>query len=48
MLNNGQYLWRVTGDDINNFRRGKSSRGETAFYSAVFIAGILALGVVWS
>ncbi|MGQ6506093.1 hypothetical protein [Serratia marcescens] len=48
MLNNGQYVWRVTGADINNHRHAESSKGEMLFYSLIFIIGMLALGVVWS
>lgn len=47
MLNNGQYIWRVTGTDINNYKRTQPAKGEVAFYSIIFIIGIMALGVVW-
>ncbi|SUI81067.1 Uncharacterised protein [Serratia quinivorans] len=41
------HLYRLTGEDVINYKRGKSTKGETIFYSTIFIIGILALGVVW-
>lgn len=41
------HMYRLTGEDVTNYGRSLSSKGETVFYSTIFIIGILALGVVW-
>ncbi|CAI1109406.1 MULTISPECIES: hypothetical protein [Serratia] len=43
----GQHVWRVTGDDINNYERSDTSKSEALFYSVILVIGILALGIVW-
>ncbi|MGO3395596.1 MAG: hypothetical protein ACTINL_03760 [Serratia proteamaculans] len=48
MLNNGQYVHRVTGADINNHGQTQTPSDGWVFYSLIFIIGMLALGVVWS
>lgn len=42
------HLYRLTGDDVTNYGRSESTKGETVFYSTIFILGIMALGVVWN
>lgn len=41
------HLYRLTGEDVTNYGRSEPTKGETVFYSAIFVIGILALGVVW-
>ncbi|MGP0902066.1 hypothetical protein [Serratia sp. CY76391] len=41
------HLYRLTGDDVTNYGRNESTKGETVFYSTIFILVIMALGVVW-
>lgn len=41
------HLYRLTGEDVINYGRREPSKGETVFYSTIFVIGILALGVVW-
>lgn len=41
------HLYRLTGEDVINYGRRESTKGETVFYSTIFVIGILALGVVW-
>ncbi len=41
------HIYRLTGQDVINYRHREPSKGETVFYSTIFVIGILALGVVW-
>ncbi|WP_420285072.1 hypothetical protein [Serratia liquefaciens] len=41
------HLYRLTGEDVINYGRREPTKGETVFYSTIFVIGILALGVVW-
>jgi len=45
---NGQFLFRLTGDDVNNRNVKTNAGSEWVFYSIVFVIGILALGIVWN
>jgi hypothetical protein len=41
------HIHRLTGTDVTSYGHNKPTRGETVFYSTIFLIGILALGVVW-
>lgn len=41
------HLYRLTGKDVIHYGSREPTKGETVFYSAIFVIGILALGVVW-
>ncbi len=41
------HIYRLTGGDVTSYGHNKPTRGETVFYSTIFVIGILALGVVW-